>query len=489
MKKELITIILIPLLVLFFLISGIWMLNHKSDYKNSLINFVPENAIGLIQFNWELKNNINPKHKLHQQIENYISSSGMPSALWQHPDIDQLAIVFLKPKKNNEGKLEKLWLIRSNGNIKDLARLNLGNYYFEAYDNNIGGFSKSIGAVKSIEQKSNQYISSNIKNNIDKYDKKLIIGFVSKEKYIEHFKQKNKNYQNYNLFEKYLSSQVEDIIYFEAESREVDVDKLLFDIKIKLNNEVGLITDTDNSNLIGIINNGIVINNLDAQYLINQLEQELDKDQPQSWEKLIKYLEIKYQVQWNDLNTFFKQRSSLVIRPKNNMEYKNNLLDNNSYQYAIVIKVLDNQEKAFNTIELENFITNYFAFKYPERRKKILPDNSSGIELIAEPDNFIFMPDPEMDGMRVVKNNKVEFSYFMNENIIIMANSIGLNKNIINSMGLFGAEKKYNIIIDSDIFTKPENNIFDFIYADFLTYKKNGTDISGINIKGEIIFK
>jgi len=128
-------------------------------------------------------------------------------------------------------------------------------------------------------------------------------------------------------------------------------------------------------------------------------------------------------------------------------------------EYALVIdKVSDSL-----LLKLEDIIKQILAFELPQEQEKILPDQTKVIELVADPSQFSFKEEWNMDKkIRFIKQPSLnfEFGYSVLDNKVIFSNSVELIKKL---------QTKYPIM--KGLKFREETKMFYFSFDDF--FRKN----------------
>ena len=145
-----------------------------------------------------------------------------------------------------------------------------------------------------------------------------------------------------------------------------------------------------------------------------------------------KSLESKF-VRFNVLHSS-SQNSKLFFETENKNSFDYSLFGNQQNNFPVLIDAFD-FVSIFPTQEpldeLKDRIKVYLALQKPKERKVILPDNSSFIELVAEPQDFIFKKEGQIDYWQNSLGQNFEIAFFQDEKRTFFSNNHILLKKII----------------------------------------------------------
>jgi hypothetical protein len=428
-----------------------WFKEYKAE-KVGLLQYVPEEAQAFMEFNLAnqtFNNYLEKDEGFSLELEKFLISKGLPTGIWKSDiPIDRLAFFILPGEEKKEGAV--VWLIHGEGDIGQLEAFSLQGYYYTVLDEKTAAISFSREAISKIKNQQNFKLSKLIflgesflpygaeTNAVDGCLKKdFWAGFFSE------FMADNKFLENNTLFK----SNGNVCFKFNINER----GNLVLLIDVPLGEKPSLTTEINNDFLL--LDRTIEIGGFQLDLIIENIKKKFAEDSQTTWDDLEKYLKEKYKIKPEALYTFFKQPGVLVLKPnKQNSDWLKTIRDQD-YVYAFMMENNFRKEEIDN---LEKLIKNYFAFRYPEKRVKILPDGSRGLELVANESKFNFSKrDEKMVVMRVVKSEELEFGYAIFQNKFMIADNLKLLQEVIDTLSKKEESKEENeteMIINNGFF-------------------------------------
>ena len=128
------------------------------------------------------------------------------------------------------------------------------------------------------------------------------------------------------------------------------------------------------------------------------------------------------------------QNSKLFFETENKNSFDYSLFSNQQNNFPILGDAFDfvfifPTQEPLN--KLKDRIKIYLALQKPKERKVVLPDNSSFIELVAEPQDFIFKKEGQIDYWQNSLGQNFEIAFFQDEKRTFFSNNHILLKKII----------------------------------------------------------
>ena len=449
-------------LVVFGLISFVFWFKDYSQNNRRLVDYVPDEAVGYIEFNLadeKLKSYLENHQEAKGLLEEYILANQLPSNIWRGgAEIERLALVtFKKEIKDGIGYyLDKAWLVQGRKDIKQLEATGLVDYYYAVLNRGVAVLSKSREAMVAIRDHrgadSVRVLSGKRKND-------LMYGYVKSDLYQDELNQIVG-----------LVPLLEDVILSEKgridwrielnEKNEVAVE-----VEIPLAEDISWQKRKGSLEKFLVIDRGVIVKNILGGELLKIVEGELTGGGDIDMEAFEIYVSDKYQVEIEELYTFFKQPAWLVLKPKRKLNNIRDTLNSNNYFYSLVSKNTFNLEKEDFLEDLETLVQNYLAFKFPETRVKVLPDGSKGLELIAPADKFVWQPKGGDKGeVKVIEYENKEVAYGWNEGIFILANSVKLVEDILAAKEEEGENGEFDVKLDANIFKSRYLNLVEDVW-------------------------
>lgn len=434
------------IVLILFIIAGFLYYNFYFK-KDSLIKYVPKEAVlySTLRINGEIKEN-----QLAQNLFLTINSE------YHLPEMDPMILnpyigynfaLAIIPKESNFYEYNYLVLLdlreRPDENI--LKEKGLYWHYFknQYFDTDVMAISNSPIIIEKVVAVRNQEwpaLASRIGVTINLNQLKINkLGkvFIDIEALRKHFNELGDlklktlfaSLGNTNVDELYLSIDFKDntIIFSNSESTE---QASLLLTRIPSNFIASLSTNNLQDHLTQILN---VIYQLDPAYYKQIL-------------KNMEYSQGILNLDWqNDIFPLFRGESQLIVYPEQ--------------KYLLALKLNNSIDITQKLAKLEEVMGTYNLLNEPRQKEKQLPDGTHITQIIRDT-SFAFEEVVIGDRkLRTLDKNGVEFGYFYNDNLLILANSLLLlnkllyNEDLteINNINL--ANFSTNLILDTDIYT------------------------------------
>ncbi len=444
------------------LLAFFFWFNRLRQENRQLIDFIPQETWQYFEIDFDnkyLKQILKQKKITKRELDNYLINQGLPINLWKsNCKISKLGLAQIELLENDKLRNEKVWLIYSPTDIKLLETLDLKNYYLIYLTKDIVALTNSETLAIKIKNDKSGHFTSLWRNNSDN----IAEGYIKLENYLN----------NINLIKD--KKIIENFININKKLRwNINIDKnkdiiVNFDLAIKNNLLNKDLLKTSNKNFITPINT-VVIKDFNGRFIFNILEKKLTEQFGGNEDLFKQLLKKKYHVDIEKLYTLFEQPFSIIIQPRNSeLELKKILNNQNtpSYFYGLVWQDNSNLIQADNIVDLKKLIQNYLAFKFPVSRKKILPDGTSGFELVADPDQMIWQTKILQNGeeMHFLKFKNYEYAYIQIKDKFIFANSEKMINNILRAPEKEEKDSFYNIFISPKIIERINNSDLSNIY-------------------------
>jgi len=372
--------------------------------------------INLENNDWQ--NYINNNTEAEVFFKNFLFKNDWPESLWQRKEIEikKIALALV----GTEDKINKIWLVQTNNNINDLS-LYLSGYYFSILDQETGIFSLSKEPIDRIKFNRETNLWFGYGENFFVSDAPSFIQIRLSEEFVNREDRDWLELESTKSFAKnYFNWQSGSFVYLRAN---IENNKIVFEMDVPISEVALSETEEVDENKFLSLNETIEIKQIKLSDVLNIMKSEINKEGNMNWDLMQNYLQDKYKLNIEALNTFFKQPISLWLKPKRDLAGAEEFLNLDNYYYALMI------EKSFDLadetifVSLENFVKNYFAFKYPVERKKVLLDGTAGIERVANTSRFDFLVIERKEGMRMklAKGNGFEFVYYVDDNKLILS--------------------------------------------------------------------
>jgi len=229
------------------------------------------------------------------------------------------------------------------------------------------------------------------------------------------------------------------------------------------------------------LNSVMMIRNFDGRLALNILADYLQGELGDQASFFTKFLSDKYKININSLYTLFEQPMLIVIKPTQGSLNLENMLIKRAYKYALVWHSGESEkEKGELQTEVKEALQSYIAFKFPIKKKKILPDKSSGFELVADPYRFNWQQ-IIIQGQKInfLSFKNVEMAYAQTDGRFILANSKDLLAEVLRA-------KQQDIPISNfyNFYIKPANLIKENLVAGQVIYL--GGTFEGQSLQGRL---
>jgi len=443
-KHKIIILILTSLMIIALLAFFFWF-NKLRQENRQLIDFVPTNTWQYFEIDFDnndLKQLLEDRSDIKKVLDSFLINKGLPTNIWKsNCKITKLGLAQVKVIENEKEKNIQVWLIKSPKDIKLLETLDLKNYYLIYLSEDIVALTNS------------QPIAIKMKNNKNNYSLNLLQH--SHNNMAEGYIELPTYFNGINLSEQ--QKIIEEFVNFKDKLRwQINIDdkgEITIEFNLSINNNFlkQKLLSAGNKSFI-IPANTIVVRNFNGEYIFKILEKKLADQFAENKNLFKQLLQDKYQVDFERLYTLFKQPFSVVIQPKNEQLNWYDFLINTkkqNYFYGLVWQGDINFIQNDNIVDLEKFVQNYLAFKFPVARKKILPDGTSGTELIADSTQMIWQSENLKNGVEVhyLLFKNYEYAYAKMVDKFIFTNSREMLINILQAEKRKEVDSFYNIFI------------------------------------------
>jgi hypothetical protein len=158
---------------------------------------------------------------------------------------------------------------------------------------------------------------------------------------------------------------------------------------------------------------------LKALYLLNQI----DPDYYRQILKNIEYSQGILNLDWqSDILPFFNDQAQIIAYPGN--------------KYLVAIKVDEIANLNQKLSKLEEIISNTFTVEGSREQEKRLVDGTYITQIVRLKTKQFEDLDKNNQQIRILKNQNIEFGYFLAENKLILANSVDLLRSLAEQNGL-----------------------------------------------------
>ncbi|NMB48074.1 hypothetical protein GYA13_01340 [Candidatus Kuenenbacteria bacterium] len=459
MKKERVKFFVFIALFVLIVIAAVLVLARGRGTGGRLWQYVPEKTKIFLEFDLtekKLKNYLIQNKEAKDELESFLMDRGLPAEIWDAGlQIQKVAWFQIPIEGTGEGEG---WVIQSKNDVGQLSAF-LKNFYFKFIDDRVAVITANKDVLTAVDRGpvfSNWEIqtASEAKDN-------FVCGFWQDDDLMK------KSWWS-DIWANSFDQNEGELFYGEA--RVDDQDRIAFFLKTPLvlkKSGVELMVETGAEkerfsqsatfNLRGL-------KNFWPQIL------EASGEEEASLEAVEDYLNDKYKIETKELYTIFEQSFNLVVRPKEKVEQIENLWQRNRNDYAIVTKITDKEKRETVAHNWETLIINYLAFKFPERREKILPDKTRGEEIVAVPEKFKLASESTTGGeIKTTKVGDFELGYALAGEKLIIFNSVDLAKQILTK----GSKQKDDLkgeienegVLDTGIFAMPY-----FQFANWLSW-------------------
>lgn len=424
MLKKIYLIILLILLVIAAGIVYFYLKNYKVPEK--LTAYLPRATGFYAEFNLKDKNLTDFKaNNLRGQarFEGLITKTKFFGELSNYllQETEQVAVLKFKEKDN----WPVVWLVKS-PNVKRLSALLPADYYSSILNNQTLAISKDRQSLKLLKEVSPLTEHTKEQREIlEKFSDNNFINIYLSSEYLE-----------------YLSSQPDPIYVLVLNNLKLDLNKpaflglkaannyLVYDFQSKSSQENSQSSlDDEIKNILSNFTN----ENLFLTFLVpglNDILMDWDKEiisaeKKQEWSK-------KYEFQWDEVEELLNIPTIIFVQSKTPKIEKEEILTLDSYNYGLVLKTNWPAAEMLKKIELiKKVVKNILAFKYPSEKIKRLPDGTKSTELVAEPKQFKFTKENNLDFIQV---DNFHFALGYQNNYLIMGNNKELLKNVLENL-------------------------------------------------------
>lgn len=470
MRKEYSRLIILSItgVVVIGLISAVFWFKNYSRETRVLADFVPTQALGYIEFNLADENfnkYLNESKEAKRVLEEFILSNELPANIWRgEVEIDKLGLILMRGQN-------KAWLIHGRENVLQLEATELVDYYYAALNEETAVLARSQEAMSEVR---NYKALSGF--GLKREESGFLYGYAKREMWHDEWRELIESLPLLERIE--LGDQIGWRFEMDEEGETV------FEVEVALNNGISLDKRKRSSENFLMVDKSMMMRGILAEPVLALLAEELERGSEIEWEIFEFYLGDKYSVKIEELYTFFDQPVILVLRPKKEIRSWEELFKSKSYSYAVVrgdAQKLLTEEFARS---LEDLVSNYMAFKFPETKVKTLPDGTTGLELVAGTERFQWQVVEE--GEKTIKSleyEKGEVAYGWQGGRLVVANSVRLAQDILESQEGEVVSNYIDFKLDGDIFNNKYWRLIDGVWL--------GSEVEGRRflIRGRVIMK
>ena len=471
MNKGKILFLLITIVAMIFLLAVVFWYKEYEKKSRNLSDYVPDSALAYTEIN--LANNglndyFDKNKKAKDFLERFILENELAVNIWRGDvEIDKMGLVILPGK---DGQLEKVWLIHGRDNVRQLEATELVDYFYAVLDNQTAALTKSRKAFQEIN--SFKPFKGMGRLNFQK-DNFLINGFIKSDLWASKWQEIADLILANKQFE---LKRNEDVIWQMA----VVAGGIEFSVKLPIKLELkNNLSQPDNQMVF--LDNTLEIQQIELSIIIDILKESLGNETNIDWNLFEQYVNEKYNINLNELYTFFKQPVSVILKPKRLLLSINELFIFENYDWVIISQ--GKQEEKLNMVinNFESLIQNYLAFKYPQMKTKVLPDGSAGMELVADVEKFNWQDKSDDNFLKKsISYQDGELAYAFMKDRFIFGNSLGLIELVIKA----GQKKEesntnpYEVRFDTAIIDNDFLNLGKILWLDS-EIKSDGVVIRG----------
>lgn len=441
---------------IFVLVGVLWFGISNYTRAGKLWQYAPRETDFFVEINLADKNLVDflqQNRTAKDMLEKFLLDNDLPAELWKSEnELIEVGMFIIKADKEGE-KNKSGWIIRTRGDAGQLG-VYLGGYYYTTAKANIAVISREKEPIREIENKNffNKMSRDQEKRmkgslaggfwDLDFWPGNLDVAWPLKNIVKANFKitreavfwQITKREESFDLFLEWPAG---------VEKQKIEA--------VKTNKDVYFIEGAMVLNIweLGDIWEKIAAGNID-QYLDRAAIEE--------------YLNNKYKIRVDRLYTIFEQPFFLVVQPtqKSDGLYKN--YQSGINHYVLDASVPSGQDGGVIISELESFMRSYMAYKFPEKRLKVLPDKTSGYEVVANPDKFLLATEKYGEGdLRYIRKDNFEVGYYLSDKKLMIFDSVELAKSVLDNKN---REVPWLVDRNSECLLDP--NIFGWQIADFI---------------------
>ncbi|HOZ36237.1 MAG TPA: hypothetical protein PLR18_00170 [bacterium] len=430
MKKEGLKFFIFVSALALILTAAVLVLTKDGEQGSRLWRYVPEGTTVFLELDLtesKLKNYLIENEKAKEALENFLMDQGLPAEIWDAGVQIQRVAWFVAP--TGEAKKAEGWVIQGKNDIGQLSAF-LKNFYFKFIDDKVAVIASSKDVLAQAMKDSN-FNNLEVQMTNQSQDN-FAYGFWKADDF---FKEPEWN----DIFKEIFDQDEGGLFYGQAR---VDNDgRVVFSLKTPLR-----LRDKVTDSLIEAggqkkyFSKAVTFNVGGLKNFWQQILRVSGEDGA-SFEAVENYLNDKYKIEAKELYTIFELPFNLVVRPREKIESIDNLWQWNKNDYAVVTEIDEGAKRESVVRNWETLLINYLAFKFPERREKILPDKTRGEEIVVAPEKFKLESEAVLGGeIRSVKVGDFELGYALADKMLVIFNSADLAKKIITE----SAEQKDN---------------------------------------------
>jgi len=474
--------IFLPALLILFAAAVFFMVKNYYSSDEFLWQYAPKKSLAFAEFDLADKNFIDylgRNSQAKKQLEKFLQDNGLPADIWKAEIEIQKIGLFVVEIPDQEKRKEPGWVVKSRGNIEQSSAF-LSGYYYQPIDKKTAIIARSKEVMQMV--RGAQYFSDLNFGQRSKAVNGFGYGFFR----AEFWDSTRLTDEEKRIFHNNLAADDQGLIYWQAAIN--DKEEINFQINLPWaysDNKLAWQRDAMAGNIF--YSDKSLVLKLDGVKNIWETIVAGAESETVAKEIVETYINDKYQTDIRELYTIFEQPVALVVRPKIKIKQASDLMDLGNNDFAIVSNKVFNINKDQVAWNLEALIKSYTAFKFPEKRLKILIDKTTGYEVVADPNRLAFTKENYGRGeIKFIKAADFEMGYFLGDEEIIIFNSTNLVKRILDQKEARAGGDELGDAI-SDLILDPA--ILDTTYLSFakiVSVVFDDNERNGIVIKGMI---
>jgi len=469
-KGKILFLLIISAVAIALIAVVFWYDNYQEKFR-SLSLYAPESALAYVEINLadnDLNNYLDQHQEAKDYLEKFILENEMAANIWRGDAvIDRLGLVILP---GESGQLEKAWLIHGSDDLRKLEATELVDYFYTVLDDQIAVLTKSKKAFKEIN--SFKQVKGMARLNFKK-DDSLINGFVKGDLWASSWGKITSSI----LPDKQLELKQDKDIIWQLDVAAGNIE-FSFELPLKLELKNNL---SQPENKMVFLDNTLDIRQIELSMIVDILKESLDNETNIDWNLFGQYVNEKYNINLNELYTFFEQPVSVILKPKRLLLSINELFIFENYNWVIMSQCKPGEKLNIALNNFESLIQNYLAFKYPQMKTKVLPDGSAGMELVADVEKFNWQDKGDDNFLKKsISYQGGELAYAFMKDKFIFGNSLDLIDLVIKTwQGKEGSDTNtYEVRFDTAIIDNDFLNLGKILWLDS-EIKSDGVVIHG----------
>ncbi|HRY63271.1 MAG TPA: hypothetical protein P5267_01530 [Patescibacteria group bacterium] len=463
MKRSYLKFFIFAPAILLIVIVAVLAVAKNSRGGETLWRYIPSETKIFVEFDLADKNldeYFKTNKKAKEELEKFLFDNELPVEIWQSGIEVQRVAMFVMETNMAEKKMENGWIIRAKNEVGQL-NVFLSNFYYKPLDKRTAIITKSKEVMQATRDKQTFF-------GVDMGREKKLQGALAYGFWESDWLATNMGGSEImKIFKNSFSAEQDSLIFWQAvlDSQQKVVWQI--DLPLKLEASRQILANTNQLAGVYYFDQALTlksggINNLWPVISAAMSEEELDK------EEIERYINDKYQTEIKELYTIFEQPFILVVQPSDKVSNLDKLVQIDKNDYVIISELAGGGDKETLTRDVEGIIKNYLAFKFPEKRQKILPDKSVGYEIVADPEKFPLMTESLAQGeIKFARVQEFELGYGWMGNKLVIFNSVELTKRVLAEAELARGSGQFresdNVIVDAAILGVPYLDFADFV--------------------------